>query len=200
MRFLSFLLLTSGLLLGFGYPWYIRNFSGTEIGTIGVYDRPGPFRPVTIALNRSDAPVRILVDMQPIRGFIPAEKRTALTGVVEQGGNTLIAKQMTFVDGFNYDRNSPQGPRVFRQSLGDINPVVDGDYVIRIAEGDYDGLQVERVDLVIQGNVLTADPRAMPAGIAMVIVGAFGFVRFRRRKSPQNPNSQEPPEQRWGRQ
>lgn len=199
MRFVSFLLLMGGLLLGFGYPWYIRNFSGAEIGTIRVYDRPGPFKSVTIALNRSDAPVRLLVDMQPIKGFIPAEKRTALTGTVQQGGNTLIAKQMTFVDGFNYDRNSPQGPRVFRQSLGDINPVLDGDYVIQIDEGDYDGLQVAQVDLIILGNALSADPRAMPAGIAMTVIGAYGFVRFRRKK-PAKPNSPVPPKQRWGRQ
>lgn len=200
MRFLSFLLLIAGLVVGFGYPWFIRNFTGHDIGTIRVFDRPGPFEPVKVALSSSDAPVRVFVDMQPLQGFVPANRRSALTAVVKQGGKTLSAEALDFLSGANYDRNSPQGPRVFRQQLPDINPVVSGDYEFIIGKGDYDGLQIAQVDLVLRGKVLRADPRAMPAGAVMTVVGAYGFVRFRRRKKDQNPNSQEPAKQRWGRQ
>ena len=79
MRTIFFLIFLAGLAAGFGYPWYVTNFSGREIGTWQVYDRGGSFSPVTTKLSSADGPVRVLVDMtagaekdgahpQPFRG------------------------------------------------------------------------------------------------------------------------------------
>ncbi len=39
MRFLFLLILLAGVGLGVGYPWYVNNFSGQELGTYRVYER-----------------------------------------------------------------------------------------------------------------------------------------------------------------
>ena len=63
MRFIFLLLLLAGAVLGVGYPWYVSNFSGAEIGTWRVYDSASGFRSVDVTLAAVDAPLRVLVDM-----------------------------------------------------------------------------------------------------------------------------------------
>ena len=43
MRTIFFLILLAGIGAGIVYPWTVRNFSGSEIGTWRVYDRGGSF-------------------------------------------------------------------------------------------------------------------------------------------------------------
>ncbi len=49
-RFVLFLLVL-GVVFGIGGPCAALNFSGEEIGTWRVYDRPGPYKPVTVDLE-----------------------------------------------------------------------------------------------------------------------------------------------------
>ena len=111
MRKLLLLLLLAGVALGIGYPWYAYNFSGSELGSWRVFDRPGPYKPVTVSLKASDGPVRIFADMQPLRSFIPAEGRTALTSVVSRDGRDVLVKTLSYVNAQAANRGSPQGPR-----------------------------------------------------------------------------------------
>ena len=58
MRTIFLVILLAGAAMGFGYPWYVTNFSGDEMGTWRVSDG-GAFRPVTVALSSADEPVRV---------------------------------------------------------------------------------------------------------------------------------------------
>jgi hypothetical protein len=67
--------------------------------------------------------------------------------------------------------------------------------------GDAEGIDIARVDLVLQHVPQKADPRAQPIGFTLMAVGFIGFVLMLRGKdggTPPNPNSQPPPP-RWGR-
>jgi hypothetical protein len=196
MRSILLLLLVVGVVLGVGYPWVATNFSGEEIGSWRVYDRPGPYKPVTVNLKKGDAPVRAFVDMQPLRNFVPSEGRTALTSVVTRQGKDVLVKTLTYVSSKATNKGSPQGPLVYRDSIGDIDPIEDGDHVFTIGPGDYDGLEVAQVDLVLRRNVVAFDRRAMPAGIALIAISIFGLVRLRRRRKAAS-NVSPPP--KWGR-
>lgn len=197
MRLFLLLLLIVGVLLGVGYPWVATNFSGEEIGTWRIYDRPGPYKPVTVNLKQSDAPVRAFVDMQPLRNFIPAEGRTALTAVVTRQGKDILVNTLSYASPKATNKGSPQGPQVYRDSIGDIDSVEDGDFTFAIGPGDYDGLEVAQVDLVLRRDVIAVDWRIVPVGIALIVISIFGLIRLRRnRKMAANAT---PPQPKWGR-
>ncbi|PSH63536.1 hypothetical protein [Phyllobacterium sophorae] len=196
MRPVLLLLLVVGIVLGVGYPWVATNFSGEELGSWRVYDRPGPYKPVTVNLKKGDAPVRAFVDMQPLRNFVPSEGRTALTAVVTRQGKDVLVKTLTYVSSKATNKGSPQGPQVYRDSIGDIDPVEDGEHVFTIGPGDYDGLEVAQVDLVLRRDVIGFDRRAVPAGIALIAISIFGLVRLRRGRKAA---SHEIPPPKWGR-
>ena len=197
MRLLLLLLLIAGIVLGIGYPWVVGNFSGEEIGSWRVYDRPGPYKPVTVTLTAGDAPVRAFVDMQPLRNFVPSIGRSALTAVVTRQGKDVLVTTLNYENSKAANRGSPQGPQVYRDSIGDIDPVEDGDYVFTIGPGDFDGLEVAEVDLVLRKAATVVDWRAMPAGIALIVISLFWLVRLRRSRKAAASNV--PPSPKWGR-
>ncbi len=197
MRLLLLLLLVAGIVLGIGYPWVVGNFSGEEIGSWRIHDRPGPYKPVTVTLTSDDAPVRAFVDMQPLRNFVPSVGRSALTAVVTRQGKDVLVKTLSYENSKATNKGSPQGPQVFRDSIGDIDPVEDGDYVFTIGPGDFDGLEVAEVDLVLRKGVTAVDWRAMPAGIALIVISLFGFVRLSRNRTAAARSVPPPP--KWGR-
>ena len=195
MRLILLLVLLAGVALGIGYPWAMTNFSGEEIGSWRVYDRPGPYKPVTVGLAAKDAPVRAFVDMQPLRNFVPAQGRTALTAVVTHQGKDVLVKTLSYVNARVANKGSPQGPQVFRDSIGDIDPVEPGDFTFTIGPGDYDGLEVAQIDLVLRRGARAIDWRIVAGGVAMIAIGLFGLIRSRGRKA----GATVPPQPKWGR-
>lgn len=197
MRFVFLFLLVLGVVFGIGGPWAALNFSGEEIGTWRVYDRPGPYKPVTVALKAEDAPVRAFVDMQTLRNFIPTVSRTALTAVVTHNGKDVLVETLNYTGSKATNKGSPQGQQIYRDEIGDINPAQDGDYLFTIGPGDFDGLEVAHVDLVLRKNASIVDWRIMPAGIALIVISIAGllFLRRRRRATPVSV----PPQSKWGR-
>jgi hypothetical protein len=196
MRFVFLFLLAAGIVSGIGGPWAALNFSGEEIGTWRVYDRPGPYKPVTIALKADDAPVRAFVDMQTLRNFIPTESRTALTAVVTHNDSDVLVETLNYTGAKVRNRGSPQGPQYYRDDIGDIDPVADGEYVFTIGPGDFDGLEVAHADLVLRRNVRSVDRRIMPASIVLIVIGIAGLLVLRRRRKTA-PAAPPPP--KWGR-
>ncbi len=197
MRFVFLFLLVLGVVFGIGGPWAALNFSGEEIGTWRVYDRPGPYKPVTVALKVEDAPVRAFVDMQTLRNFIPTVSRTALTAVVTHNGKDVLVETLNYTGSKATNKGSPQGQQIYRDEIGDINPAQDGDYLFTIGPGDFDGLEVAHVDLVLRKNASIVDWRIMPAGIALIVISIAGLL-FLRRRGKATPVS-VPPQSKWGR-
>ena len=197
MRFVFLILLLVGVISGIGYPWVAANFSGEEIGAWRIYDRPGPFKPVTIALRADDGPIRAFVDMQPLRDFVPSVGRTALTAIVTRDGKDVAVETLNYAGSKVTNRGSPQGPRIYRDSIGDLDPATDGDYTFAIGPGGFDGLEVAQVDLVLRKEVVAIDRRIMPAGIALIIVSIFGLLLLRRRA--RKAVRDVPPPPKWGR-
>jgi hypothetical protein len=64
-----------------------------------------------------------------------------------------------------------------------------------------EGIDIGKVDLVLEHGPQRADPRTQPIGFVLMAVGFIGFVLGLRGRrdggTPPNPNSQPPP--RWGR-
>ncbi|MEJ1118614.1 hypothetical protein V9K92_09045 [Phyllobacterium sp. CCNWLW109] len=197
MRFVFLFLLVLGVVFGIGGPWAALNFSGEEIGTWRVYDRPGPYKPVTVTLKAEDAPVRAFVDMQTLRNFIPTVSRTALTAVVTHNGKDVLVETLNYTGSKATNKGSPQGQQIYRDEIGDINPAEDGDYLFTIGPGDFDGLEVAHVDLVLRKNASIVDWRIMPAGIALIVISIAGLL-FLRRRGKATPVS-VPPQSKWGR-
>ncbi|MRG55802.1 hypothetical protein GF108_09435 [Phyllobacterium sp. SYP-B3895] len=195
MRLILFLVLLAGIVLGVAYSWAITNFSGEEIGSWRIYDRPGPYKPVTVRLDAKDAPVRAFVDMQPLRNFVPTQGRTALTTVVTRDGKDILVKTLDYLNGRVGNKGSPQGPQFYRASIGDIDPVESGNYTFTIGPGDFDGLEVAGVDLILRRGARAIDWRIVSGGVALIAIGVFGLIRSRRRKSVEKVPT--PP--KWGR-
>ncbi|MGE0281260.1 MAG: hypothetical protein AB7P20_11710 [Rhizobiaceae bacterium] len=200
MRFLFLLILLAGVGLGVGYPWYVNNFSGEELGTYHAFERGAGFKPVEVELKASDAPVRVLVDLTSVGSPRFSADRTVLTLTAAAGGRTVLADTLTFWQSTARDAAPQMQDRIFRADSGPITDIADGAYTFTLGQGDADGIDIRAVDLVLRGGALVLDPRAMPIGFSLIAVGLIGLVlAMRRRRTPQaNPNSQPPPP-RWGR-
>ena len=202
MRFLSVLLLIAGAAVGIFYPWVTSNFSGHPIGTYRVYEG-GRFRPVTVQLAASDAPVRVLVDLAARAERIAGQQRTVLTLTAVGGGRTALASTLSFNHTDNPRQVSPQLPdKIFRDEAGVIQTVTPGPYTFTVGPGDADGIDMRAVDLILRAGTGSIDERARPAGYTLMGIGlaglALSLVFGHRGGRPQNPNSQPSPP-RWGR-
>lgn len=202
MRLLSVLVLIAGAAVGVFYPWAMSNFSGHAIGTYRVYDG-SRFRPVTVQLAASDAPVRVLVDLTARAERVASQQRTVLTLTAASGGRTALASTLSFNHTDNPRQVSPQLPdKVFRDEAGVIGKVTPGPYVFTLGPGDADGIDMRAVDLILRAGTTSIDERARPAGYALMGIGLVGLVISlvfgRGSGDSQNPNSQPPPP-RWGR-
>lgn len=201
MRFLFLLVLLAGAALGVFYPWYVNNFSGHELGTWRAYDRAGGFRPVSVRLDASDMPVRVLVDMTAIGEPALMGSRTAVTITAAGNGHTVFADTLSF-HGSKVRDNSPQtNEKIFRAEAGVISGEPGGNYIFTLGPGDAEGIDMHAVDVVLRGGAADLDQRAQPLGFSLMAVGVIGLViamRRRRGDNGRNPNSQPPPP-RWGR-
>ena len=199
MRTIFFLIFLAGLAAGFGYPWYVTNFSGREIGTWQVYDRGGSFSPVTTKLSAADGPVRVLVDMTAIAPPEFAASSTVLTLTASSGGRTVLAETLNFAEAKPQEKSPQLREKIYRDEAGVITGIEDGDYTFVVGQGDAEGIQMRSVELVLRAGAAAVDPRLQPVGFALTAVGFIGLVlSLRRGRRPRNPTA-EPPPPRWGR-
>lgn len=202
MRAIFLVILVAGLGAGFGYPWYVNNFSGREIGTWRAYERGGAFQPVTVTLAAADAPVRVLVDMTAVAPPEFAQSATALTITASVGNRTVLAEPLTFRESKPQERSPQLREKVYRDEAGLISDVQAGDYVFVVGRGDAEDIQIRSVDLVLRAGAAAIDPRLPPIGYALAAMGFVGFVvASRRRKKSRRQDAQPGPEAppRWGR-
>jgi hypothetical protein len=199
MRTIFLLLFLGGLAAGFGYPWYVTNFSGREIGAWQVYERGGSFRPVTVTLSSADEPIRVLVDMTAVAPPEFAQAGTALTITASTRNRTVLAEMLSFNEAKPQEKSPQLREKIYRDEAGVIAGIEDGDYTFAVGQGDAEGIEIRSVDLILRGGALSVDPRLQPIGYALTAVGFIGLVlALRRRRRERNPNSQPPPP-RWGR-
>lgn len=200
MRVFFLLVLLLGAAAGIGYPFLLSNFSGDEIGTWRVYERGGGFRPVTVSLDWSDAPVRVLVDMVSVGTPRLTGESTVLTLTAATGGRTVLAETISFVNATPRSDSPQSGDQIFRDEAGVMTKLDSGDYLFTVGPGDAEGIEMRSVDLVLRGGAAEPDPRVMPVGYVLMAVGAVGLILSLTRGGgrPQNPNS-KPPAPRWGR-
>jgi len=199
MRTIFFLILLAGAAASFGYPWYVTNFSGREMGTWRVYDRNGSFQPVTTRLSRDDEPVRVLVDMTAVAPPEFGGESTVLTITASTSGGTVLAETLSFNEVKPQEKSPQLREKIYRDEAGVIADITGGDYTFVVGQGDAEGIQIQSVDLILRAGAGAVDPRAQPVGYALLAIGFIGLVlSLRRRRRESNPNSQPPPP-RWGR-
>lgn len=201
MRKLLVLLFVAGLTAGFGYPWYVANFSGREIGSWPVHQRGGAFQPVIQRLSAADLPVRVLVDMRAVAPpeFAPAS--TVLTLTASTKGRTVLAETLTFAEAKPRDKNPQMREHIYRDEGGVISGP-EGDYTFVVGPGDADGIEIRAVDLILRGGAVSVDPRFQPVGFAVAALGLVGFVIASRRRRARHSGTQtekSPTLPRWGR-
>jgi hypothetical protein len=203
MRKIYVLMLLAGVACGFGYPWYMENRTGSSIGTFRVYTRAGGFQPIDVVLTPDQAPVRVFVDIVPLKGYYPDSSRTLLALTVSSGGKTALASRLNYMGASEQTRNLQNSEQLFRDIAGEIRDISAGPHRFVVSEGDTDDLSLKTADLVLRANALDADKRVQPVGIALFALGLLGFVRsLRREKRGANeaPVSSAPPEKpKWGR-
>ncbi len=198
MRVFFLLILLAGIGLGILYPWAATNFSGREIATLPVYDRDAGFSQAEARLASADAPVRVLVDMTALAAPEFAPTRTVLTMTVSGEQGTVLAETMSFAESKPQERNPQLRQKIYRDEVGLLTGIEDGDYTFVVGPGDAEGIDIQSVDIVLRGGAAVLDPRLQPVGYVLSAIGFIGLVlamRARRRKS----GNVAQPGPRWGR-
>jgi MYXO-CTERM domain-containing protein len=205
MRKLFFLIFLAGAGLTFGYPWYVENLTGSEIGSFPAFRQGTGYTPVSVVLSANQAPVRVFVDMTATEGFQPSNSRTALTLTASTGGKTVLASTLNYASASAESRSPQSTEKIFRDRAGDLKIGTPGEYRFVVGEGDIDTLIPKRVDIILRANVEEVDPRAQPAGFVLLGLGLAGMIRSgRRRKDLREPATvvpqpKEPQKPKWGR-
>jgi hypothetical protein len=202
MRALFLMMIVAGFGLGFGYPWYVYNMSGKQIGTYTVYRQTTGFMPVDVVLSQDQSPVRVFADMTPLKGYYPDQSRTMLTFTASTAGKTVLATTMNYVASSEEARNLQSAEHIYRDRAGDLTITTPGPYHLVVGEGDLEGLSLKKVDLVLRANAEDTDPRAFPAGMALFGLGVLGMIRSGRRGGGGQtaaPPPAEPEKPKWGR-
>jgi MYXO-CTERM domain-containing protein len=206
MRKLFFLIFLAGAGLTFGYPWYVENLTGYEIGTFPAYRQSTGYTPVSVVLSSNEAPVRIFVDMTATEGFKPDNARTALTLTASTANKTILASTLNYASTSAESRSPQSTEQIFRDRAGDLKIETPGEYRFVVGEGDIETLIPKRVDIVLRANVEEPDVRAQPAGFALLGLGLIGMIRSGRRRNadPREPATvvpqpKEPEKPKWGR-
>ena len=134
MRKLCVLIIIAGMIAAFGYPWYMYNLTGSEIGTYPVFRRGAGFAPADVVLSREQTPVRVFVDMLPLKGYYPDRSSTMLTLTASIGDKTVLASKLNYVASTEETRNLQTSDKVFRDRAGDMTITQPGVY--RFIVGD----------------------------------------------------------------
>lgn len=200
MRIIFLLILVAGLMLGIGYPFAVQNFSGREIGRYEVYDRAGGFRPVSVNLDASDAPLRVLVDMTSIGNLTMSGARTVLTLNASTNGRSVLSQTLTFAHQEPRNDSPQSGGMAYRDTAGVIDPVQNGDYLFAIGPGDMQKIEMRKVELVLRAGGMEIDRRVAPVGYVLMAIGFIGFVlALRGRRERTIDRDAGPPPPKWGR-
>ncbi|MBX3595993.1 MAG: hypothetical protein KF874_00340 [Rhizobiaceae bacterium] len=198
MRLFSLLLILAGVALAGAYPWYQNNFSGRELGSVTVFQRPGQFRSITVPLRQSDEPVRVLVDLTT---RVPANfsgNVAILTLKASTGGKIVLTDTLSFSNSVQRDQSPQQALSIFRGEAGLISPVENADYTFVVTPNESGGTNYSKVELVLRANVGSLDSRAQPVGFALGGIGILGLILASRRKR-RNRGEQPPAPPKWGR-
>lgn len=198
MRFVFLIVLLAGAAMGAGYPWYVSNFSGTEIGRWRVYAAGAGFTPFTARLSEADAPLRVLVDLTTLGAPSFDESRAVLTITAAGGGRTVLADTLTFHNAVRREESPQSTEKIYRAEAAMITDITTGDYSFTVGQGDADGIDMRAVDVSLRSGAIALDPRLQPLGFVLMAIGFIGFALSRGRRMPANPNS-DPPKPRWGR-
>lgn len=197
MRFFFLIVLLAGLALGIGYPLAVKNVSGYEIGTFGLLDADG-YRPAEVSIAPSEAPVRVRVAVQVAERFVPSRDSPVFRLTVTSGGRLVFEQTVTFAGA--EPEAAPEGrDLVYEDVVATIDPI-DGDdrYVFSIEPTVGGGdISPSRVDLILNAGAFDLDPRAVPIGYMLIVIGFVGFVAMVRRRRNLNRANPTPP--RWGR-
>lgn len=184
---IAFLILT---VLGFGtafiYPWYVNNFTGTEIGRwIVAQDRTSKLTIPTVNLQATDAPVRIFVDATTTAGTIPADGISKLSiAVMRDNQYPILSENLTYSNiGSTKQQSTPLAAKIMRQTAGEINSVIDGKYAFRILRGDRDGLNISKIELILRKSAENVNENIVSFGLLAGVMGLYLLVRTRRRKT-----------------
>ncbi len=203
MRKIYVLMLLAGVACGFGYPWYMENRTGSPIGTFRVYTRAGGFKPIDVVLTPDQAPVRVFVDIVPLKGYYPDSSRTLLALTVSSGGKTALASRLNYMGASEQTKNLQNSEQLFRDIAGEIRDITAGPHRFVVSEGDSDDLSLKSADIVLRANALDADKRVQPIGVALFVLGLLGFIRSLRKQKRETNDAQVqtvPPEKsKWGR-
>ncbi len=184
MRPVFFVMIAVGIALGLGYPWYLRHFSGSEIGRWTMLEnRAAGFKTQEVRLAASDAPVRIFIDAQPLPGYVPSGNHSVMSLAVSRDGQPVLVQSLDFTaTSGSVNRDHPQDGATLRQSAGDIDPVIPGLYAFHAVMGNTDGLQLSKAVLVLRRGAGKPDETITTAGLVIGVLGLYGLMCTRLRR------------------
>ncbi|WP_187970379.1 hypothetical protein [Aquibium microcysteis] len=196
MRFFFLVVLMAGLALGIGYPLAVRHVPGYEIGVFPLFDGDG-YRRADVSLAPADAPVRVRLVMQVAERLVPSADRPVFRMVVTTGEQPVFEQSVTFAG--VEPQAGAEADFLYEDDLATIDPVNGDDRYVFTLEptAGGGGVSPSRVDLILNAGAFDLDPRAVPVGYVLIVVGFVGFVAMARRR--RKLNRQNPPPPRWGR-
>jgi hypothetical protein len=196
LRLFLLLMTLVGIGLAFVMPWAVENQERVESGRWRVYDAQAGFRDVM--LDIPETPQQSLVLDISTRGPVPANQTGAITAVTaSKDGRTLFAQAIS-LQGLRERLVAPQAAEViYTVPLASLGGEFSGQVYFRFTRGDAELDRVIAMDLIQTTPTFAPDPRLLPIGYMLLVVGFVGLVTSFRSRAPVEKT--EPPPPRWGR-
>jgi hypothetical protein len=182
-----------GIGLAFVMPWAAER-SGAETGRWRVYGQEAGFSDVATLVSGEEMPSVVLEIYT--QGPLPSIPGAILTVTASVDAATVLA-QAVDVDGISPSVVNPQrGEHLYTRDLGPLPAAAKGELRFHFAPGDAGTAGLMEVDLVLTTKA-AADPRLLPVGYVLLVVGFVGLVTSFRKRRPVVTIDPAPP--RWGR-
>lgn len=196
LRLFLLLMTLVGIGLAFVMPWAAEHQEAVETGRWRVYDRAAGFRDVSVDVPETQA-TSLVLDITT-QGPLPAGHSGAIVAVTAaRSGSTVLAESVD-LDGIRARLATPQNAEsVYTVTVAQLGAEASGQLDFRFTRGDAEIDRIVAIDMVLTSRTFDADPRLLPVGYVLLVVGFVGLVTSFRSRRPQERT--EPPPPRWGR-
>ncbi|MCV0397743.1 MAG: hypothetical protein K5872_09555 [Rhizobiaceae bacterium] len=200
LRIMFGLMIVVGALLAIVYPWSADTIGNYEAGRHTLFE-DGEWRSAIQILEAAQAPISVLVSMTVEREFAPDDARPVLTITASTGDRTALSSALPFAERPPTKPSPQANEATYRTEAGRIKDVTGGVYVFEAAPAEAEGIAFEEVEIILRAGAFELDPRARPAGFAMIGLGLVGFLLSLRRIMPRWTGGSDDRRSRrgWGR-
>lgn len=201
MRKLAVLLIVAGMVVAIGYHLYLKEFSGSDLGRVRVFDRvsggwENGWQSAKLRLEPADSPMFIRFKGEILPGIFHLPNTVPLKLELSGPEGPVISGEFALSTGENDDQ-AGNSLRKLSYTLPQFGIIASGEHVLTTRIMFERDINLSWLDAEFVGNAEPVDERIYVGSLGAVIGGILLFIVSRGGNRGDGPRR---PKIKWGRQ